>query len=62
MNPRFRYRDDNRFGGPLIPFVLGGIAGSIWSNSNNKYYYPYPVYPVYQYPVYYPRPYNNFYY
>lgn len=52
MNPRF---NNNRgFGGPIIPFVLGGIVGSMWSNSNNRYY-PYPVYPIGYYPTpYYP--------
>ena len=32
------------------------------TTNGNGFGYPYPVYPVYQYPVYYPRPYNNFYY
>lgn len=52
MNPHFRGPS------PIIPFVLGGLVGSIWSNNNRNVYYPYPVYPM---PYYY-RPYNNFYY
>ncbi len=53
MNHRF----NGGRGFPLVPFVLGGIVGSIWSNNNR--YYPYPIYP---YPVqYYPYPYyRNF--
>ena len=50
---------NNRFGGPLVPFVLGGVVGSLWANNNNhNNYYPYPVYP---YPVQYylPYPYYN---
>ncbi len=60
MNQNFNnYRNNNRnFGGPIVPFVLGGIVGSIWSNNNR--YYPYPVYPMpyYPYPYY---PYNRLY-
>lgn len=51
MNPRFN--GHRGFGGPLVPFVLGGIVGSIWSNNSNRYY-PYPVYYPVQYPYYYP--------
>ena len=54
MNPRFGWHNRGGFGGPFIPFVLGGIVGSIWSNNNNRYY-PYPVYPApmpyYYYPT-----------
>jgi hypothetical protein len=50
MNHRF----NGGRGFPIIPFVLGGIVGSMWTNNNNRYY-PYPIYP---YPVqYYPYPY-----
>ena len=36
-------------GGFIVPFVLGGITGSLISNNNNRYYpYPYP----YPYPYY----------
>lgn len=62
MNPNFNNygRDSRFFGGPVFPFILGGIAGSLWSNSNNNNnnngYYPYPIY-VPSPPVYYPYPY-----
>ncbi len=63
MNPNFynynSYGRDSRFlGGPVFPFILGGIAGSLWSNNNNNNntYYPYPIYVQYP-PVYYPYPY-----
>lgn len=60
MNPRYNHFNNNRgFGGPIVPFVLGGIVGSIWSNNNNRYY-PYPVYPMPYYPYQY-YPYNRFY-
>ena len=55
MNPRFNsFRGHNNgLGGAFIPFVLGGLVGSMWSNNNR--YYPYPMYPVpvYYYPRYY---------
>ena len=55
MNPRF---NNNRgFGGPIVPFVLGGIVGSMWSNNNR--YYPYPIYPMPYYPMPYYYPYNR---
>ena len=53
MNPRFN--GDRGFGGPIVPFVLGGIVGSMWSNNNR--YYPYPVY---QMPYYYPYAYYQY--
>lgn len=62
----YTYGNDSRFGGALVPFVLGGIAGSLWNgsgNNNGVVYYPYPApypYPVntYQYPYY---QYNTYY-
>ena len=56
MNPRLN-NSHRGFGGPFVPFVLGGIVGSLWTN-NNRYYYPYPVYPMPYYPYY---PYNRIY-
>ncbi len=50
---------DDRFGGGfVVPFVLGGLAGSLWNNNNNNqnYYYPYP----YPYPYAYPYPYQYY--
>ena len=41
------------FGGSFVPFVLGGVVGSLLTN--NRQYYPYP-YPVQYYP--YPYPYQ----
>ncbi len=59
MNHRFNNIGGKR-GFPIVPFVLGGIVGSMWTNSNNNRYYPYPIYP---YPVqYYPYPYYRNYY
>ena len=46
MNPRFN-NGHRGFGGPFVPFILGGIVGSLWSNNR---YYPYPVYPMPYYP------------
>ena len=53
----------NHFGGPLVPFVLGGVVGSLWANNSNNRnnFYPYPVYP-YGVPYYYPYPYYQRYY
>lgn len=60
-NNGFGMRGGNRFGGGFfVPFVLGGIAGSLWNNNRpNSFYYPTPyyVYPYnyqyFNYPVYY---------
>ncbi len=64
------FGNSNRsFGGPILPFVLGGVVGSLWSNNNhgNNNYVPYPVYPYYPYsypyyPSQYPMYYQNYYY
>lgn len=38
------YHGNRGFGGGfVVPFVLGGLTGSLLSN--NRRYYPYPVYP-----------------
>lgn len=55
MNPRFNhFNGGNSF--PIVPFVLGGVVGSLWANNNNRYV-PYPVY-YYPYPY---HPYNRYY-
>lgn len=54
-NNGYYTRGNDRFaGGFVVPFVLGGIAGSLWNNKPN-YYYPYPV----PYPYPYPYQYYN---
>lgn len=58
------YNNNERFGGFVVPLLLGGIGGyaigaTNWGNNNNYqtgYYYPYPY--NYQYNNYYP----NYYY
>lgn len=47
-------RGNGNRGGFFVPFILGGIAGSLWNNNRPNYYYPVPT------PYYYP--YNNNYY
>ncbi len=47
----YRYINNNRFGGFVFPFLLGGVTGAalapnFWSG-RPTYYYPYP-------PMYYP--------
>ena len=46
--------NQQRFIGPLLPFVGGALVGYAFSRPNYSYYQPY--YPQY-YPVYYPYPY-----
>ncbi len=49
----------DRIGGFLFPFVLGGITGGLLSPAFRPNYYPAP----YPYPYYQPYPYyNNYYY
>jgi hypothetical protein len=48
------YSNNNRFGGNIVPFVLGGIAGSLWNNNRPIYFFPPP--PFYPIPPYRPRP------
>ncbi len=51
--PNRTYRNGDRFGGGfIVPFVLGGITGSLINNRPN-YYGPVPQ----PYPVMYPIPY-----
>lgn len=67
-NRRMRYptntmnRSQDRFGGALVPFVVGGALGyAVGNNNNNNNYCPW-CYPVYYRPNYYPVwpvPYNN---
>ncbi len=42
------YGNNNRFGGFVVPFLLGGLAGGAIANGrpnqNPNYYYPYPYY------------------
>lgn len=56
-NNNFSGNSNRFFGGPVLPFILGGVVGSIWSNNhgNNNNFLAYPVYP-YQYPMYYYYP------
>lgn len=45
-NQRNMYRNNNRiFGGFAVPFILGGITGSLLARPN--YYYPGYTYPYY---------------
>ena len=37
MNPRFNHYGGGR-GFPIVPFVLGGVVGSLWANNNNNRY------------------------
>ncbi len=53
-------RGNGNRGGFFVPFILGGIAGSLWNNRPNyyypvpsPYYYPYNNNYYYSYPVYY---------
>ena len=45
---------DNRFGGFLAPFLLGGLTGGLvapyfYNRPNYVYYTPYPYYPMQNY-------------
>lgn len=47
-NRFYPQRRNNRFGGGFVfPFVLGGIAGSLWNNNNRPIYFfpPPPPFP-----------------
>ncbi len=61
--PRKNFGNDNRFGGGfIVPFVLGGITGSLITNRPNYYGpaipQPYPVpYPI---PYSYQQPYQTY--
>ena len=48
----YNYMNQDRFGGFVFPFLLGGVTGaaiapSFFNNRPNYIYYPYP-------PIYYP--------
>lgn len=65
-NPNRNYNlqhGDQRFIGPVIPFLTGLAVGPILYGAFRPYYYPYPPYPYYQ-PNYQPSPYyqENIYY
>lgn len=50
----YRYINNDRFGGFVFPFLLGGVTGAalapnFWNN--RPIYYQYPPYPIY-YPYY----------
>lgn len=49
------YHPNERFGGFLTPFLLGGITGGLVAPLfyNNRPYYPYPQYYGPYYPQYY---------
>ena len=53
MFPRHNnFHGGNRFlGGPVVPFLLGGVVGSLWANNNNNNNFV--AYPIYPYPMYY---------
>lgn len=47
INSRNMYRNGDRIfgGGFAVPFILGGIAGSVWNNRPNNFYpVPYPIF------------------
>ena len=57
MNRNFNYTNypinEQRFIGPILPFVGGALLGYTFARPNTNYYQPYYQY----YPVYYPYPY-----
>lgn len=54
MYPRHNnFNGGNRFGGPVIPFLLGGVVGSLWANNGYNNHNNFVAYPVYPYPMYY---------
>ncbi len=56
-NPR-----EERFIGPILPFVGGALIGYIAGRPQYNYSYPtYYPYPVYYYPTYYQTPYPGTY-
>lgn len=58
VNPPIYNKNDERFGGFIAPFILGGITGSVLSRPNYYPYQPYAQYPVYNNSYYYyPYPY-----
>lgn len=43
-NRFYPQRGNSRFGGGfVVPFVLGGIAGSLWNNNRPIFFYPVPT-------------------
>ncbi len=59
INPTNLKQQDERFVGPLVPLLIGGIGGYALSQANNNNNCcPYPV----PYPQPYPYPYPNNYY
>ncbi len=58
-----RGRNGERFGGFVVPFLLGGIAGSLWNQNQRPYGYNYYygfLYPPYtSYPFYYQPPFYH---
>lgn len=52
----FNTRNDERFIGPLLPFVGGALIGYIVARPNNNTYYPVPYYTYYPYPTYSSQP------
>ena len=49
----FNTKNEERFIGPLLPFVGGALIGYIVAKPNNNAYYPVPYYTYYTpYPTY----------
>ncbi len=63
INQRNFPHKDERFVGPLLPLLIGGIGGYALANNNNNNCCPYPV-PYYPRPYYQPTNYysQNYYY
>lgn len=54
-------QNNERFIGPLLPFVGGALLGYVVARPNNQYYpyyQPFYQYPTYQYYYQYPPAYN----
>lgn len=52
-NPNFQHNvpmNEERFIGPLLPFVGGALVGYIVARPNNNTYYPTPYYTAYYAP------------
>lgn len=45
------FNNNERFIGPLLPFIGGALVGYVVARPNNFNYYQ-PYYPLYQYPTY----------
>ena len=54
QQPQYLYRNQERFIGPIIPFIGGALIGYIAGRP--QYNYTYPIYYPSYYP-YYPQPY-----